>query len=236
MQNDAGSRVIDWLLISIERPDVMSANQGMAASMYANLLSGIAYWYCFSGLMLLYIVSMDFKEISGRVSFGQNTIKSLEILQIGDAIVSGIFRCAVFALLASIGIRKYCALVDPRRQRLDEWSRWFLDLVRQEPICINNELLRYVHSGFRVFLMRITNSGLSPQSPHCRTRWEPRQHRSGGCRHQKDDDQLVESSKRHPSACRQLLADRSFHRLFCVAPFELLSGCLLRCCITGFPS
>ena len=37
-----------------------------------------------------------------------------------------------------------------------------LDLVRQEPICINNKLLRDVHSGFRVFLMRITNTG--PQS------------------------------------------------------------------------
>ncbi|MEL7516783.1 MAG: hypothetical protein AAGK03_19415 [Pseudomonadota bacterium] len=121
MQNDAGSRVIDWLLISIERPDVLSANQGMAASMYANLLSGIAYWYCFSGLMLLYIASMDFKEISGRVSFGQNTIKSLEILQIADAIVSGIFRCAVFALLASIGIKLVAVYLMTDSENIVRW-------------------------------------------------------------------------------------------------------------------
>ncbi|MEL6829605.1 MAG: hypothetical protein AAFO63_05665 [Pseudomonadota bacterium] len=121
MQNYAGSRVIDWLLISIERPDVMSANQGMAASMYANLLSGIAYWYCFSGLMLLCIVSMDFKEVSGRVSFGHNTIKSLEILQIADAIVSGIFRCAVFALFASIGIKLVAVYLMTDSENIVRW-------------------------------------------------------------------------------------------------------------------
>ena len=121
MQNDAGSRVIDWLLISIERPDVMSTNQGMAASMYANLLSGIAYWYCFSGLMLLYIVSVDFKEISGRPNPQQSTSTSLWILQIADSIVSGIFRCAVFALLASIGIKLVAVYLMTDSENLVRW-------------------------------------------------------------------------------------------------------------------
>lgn len=121
MQNDAGSRVIDWLLISIERPDVMSANQGMAASMYANLLSGIAYWYCFSGLMLLYIVSMDFKDISGRLRTGMKSNKSLEVLHIADSIVSGIFRCAVFSLLASIGIKLVAVYLMTDSENLMRW-------------------------------------------------------------------------------------------------------------------
>lgn len=121
VQNDAGSRVIDWLLISIERPDVMSANQGMAASLYANLLSGIAYWYCFSGLMLLYIVSVDFKEISGRLNPQQSTNTSLRILQIADSIVSGIFRYAVFALLASIGIKLVAVYLMTDSENLVRW-------------------------------------------------------------------------------------------------------------------
>ena len=125
IQNDAGSRVIDWLLISIVRPDVMSAAEGMAASLYANLLSGIAYWYCFSGLMLLYIVSMDFKEISGRLRLEMNSNKSPEVLQIADSIVSGIFRCAVFALLASIGIKLVAVYLMTDSENIVRWL--FLD-------------------------------------------------------------------------------------------------------------
>ena len=105
IQNDEGSRVIDWLLVSIERPDVMTTTESMTASMYANLLSGIAYWYCFAGLMLLYIVSTDFKDISGRLQPIVEADKGLELLRMANLIVSSVFCCTVFALLTSIGIK-----------------------------------------------------------------------------------------------------------------------------------
>ena len=105
IQNDEGSRVIDWLLVSFERPDVMTTTQSMTASMYANLLSGIAYWYCFAGLMLLYIVSTDFKDISDRLQPIAEADKGLQFLRIANSIVSSVFCCAVFALLISIGIK-----------------------------------------------------------------------------------------------------------------------------------
>lgn len=121
IQNDEGSRVIDWLLVSIERPDVMTTTESMTASMYANLLSGIAYWYCFSGLMLLYIVSTDFKEISGRLQPIDDSGKGLEFLRIANSIVSSVFCCAVFALLTSIGIKLVAVYLMTDAENILRW-------------------------------------------------------------------------------------------------------------------
>lgn len=121
IQNDEGSRVIDWLLVSIERPDVITTIESMAASMYANLLSGIAYWYCFSGLMLLYIVSTDFKEISRRLRPIDDADKGLEFLRVANSIVRSVFCCAVFALLTSIGIKLVAVYLMTDAENILRW-------------------------------------------------------------------------------------------------------------------
>ena len=121
IQNDEGSRVIDWLLVSIERPDVMTTTESMTSSMYANLLSGIAYWYCFSGLLLLYIVSTDFKEISGRLQPIDDADKGIELLSVANSIVSGVFCCAVFALLTSIGIKLVAVYLMTDAENILRW-------------------------------------------------------------------------------------------------------------------
>lgn len=121
IQNDEGSRVIDWLLVSIERPDVVTTTESMTASMYANLLSGIAYWYCFSGLMLLYIVSTDFKDISGRLQPIVEADKGLKFLRIANSIVSSVFCCAVFALLTSIGIKLVAVYLMTDAENILRW-------------------------------------------------------------------------------------------------------------------
>ena len=121
IQNDEGSRVIDWLLVSIERPDVVTTTESMTASMYANLLSGIAYWYCFAGLMLLYIVSTDFKDISGRLKPIVKADKGLEFLRIANLIVSSVFCCAVFALLTSIGIKLVAVYLMTDAENILRW-------------------------------------------------------------------------------------------------------------------
>ena len=121
IQNDEGSRVIDWILVSIERPDVMTTTESMAASMYANLLSGIAYWYCFSGLMLLYIVSTDFKEISGRLQPTGDADKDIEFLRVANSILGSVFCCAVFALLTSIGIKLVAIYLMTDAENIVRW-------------------------------------------------------------------------------------------------------------------
>lgn len=121
LQGDAGTRVIDWLLVSIERPDVMSTAESMAASLFANFLSGIAYWFCFSGLMLLYIVSTDFKDISVLLEPLHGTDEDLDFLRIANSILSSAFCCVVFALITSIGIKTVAVYLMTDAENILRW-------------------------------------------------------------------------------------------------------------------
>lgn len=99
----------------------MSITESIVASLYANFLSGIAYWYCFSGLMLLHIASTDFKEISGLLQPADNTDKELEFLRVANVIVSSVFGCAVFALLTSIGIKLVAVYLMTDAENILRW-------------------------------------------------------------------------------------------------------------------
>ena len=120
-ENDVGQRVVDWLLIAIERPDVMSIPFSKYLSMIANFTSGISYWCCFTGLLLLYIVVTDFKDVCGRSAPYFSPPQYLEAMSSARTIMQGIYRCAVLMLIASTTIKLVATYLMTDAENLAGW-------------------------------------------------------------------------------------------------------------------
>ena len=127
MSNDVGVRVVDWLLVAIVRPDVVSTDVAVWVSLFANFLSGVGYWFCFSGLLLLYIVCVDLKELCVRVAKNQVEPDCKRVDKTANDVLSVVFACAVFSLLISIGIKVVAIYLMTDTSNLFSWL--FMDFI-----------------------------------------------------------------------------------------------------------
>lgn len=121
MQNDIDQRVVDWLLVATERPEVMSASMAIFVSMVANIMSGIGYWYCFAGLMWLYVITSDFKDLCSSSTHRFDAVKRREAIDIGGHILHNIYRCTILALLASTTIKTVAVYLMTDAENILAW-------------------------------------------------------------------------------------------------------------------
>lgn len=121
LQNDVGKRVVDWLLIAIEKPDVMTISESILISMFAVLIAGVGYWYCFAGLMLLYVVATDFKAVCGTSAPYYRGRDIREALEVAYSIIRGVYCCVVFTILASTGIRLVAVYLMTDAENIMRW-------------------------------------------------------------------------------------------------------------------
>lgn len=121
MHNDVEHRVVDWLLVATERPEIMSASLAILVSMFANIMSGIGYWYCFAGLMWLYVVTSDFKDLCSSSGLRFNAAKRREAFDIGGLILHSIYRCTILALLASTIIKMVAVYLMTDAENIVSW-------------------------------------------------------------------------------------------------------------------
>ena len=105
LQDDVGDRVVDWILVAIERPDVMLLSEAVYLSACANLTSGVAYWFLFAGLLLIYILASDFSEICRQQVGSDNGEAVRHASVIGAKIASGIHCYTVLAVLIATQIK-----------------------------------------------------------------------------------------------------------------------------------
>lgn len=119
---DPGQRVVDWLLVSIERPDLKFAkNEAVAVSGFANLTSGVGYWFCFSGLMLMYFIARDFCHVCSACSEGYDAAKRREAFVIGTDIVRRVFCCTLLALIPATTIKLVAIYLSSDAENIVGW-------------------------------------------------------------------------------------------------------------------
>lgn len=105
LSGDAGNLMMDWNLVAIVRPDVISIGQ-------AKLLSSLAFFYtatiCYlflTGLVLLQVVAQDFHELRLALVESPSADCQQHILETGKAIITSTFRCAVLGILIATCIK-----------------------------------------------------------------------------------------------------------------------------------
>lgn len=105
LRNDVGDRVVDWLLVAIERSDVMVLSEAIYVSGFANLVSGGAYWLLFTGLLLMFILVSDFAAICRTRVRPDNSDAVRYASNVGARIARGVYCYSVMAILISTQIK-----------------------------------------------------------------------------------------------------------------------------------
>ncbi|WP_139022735.1 RcgA family putative transporter [Mameliella alba] len=100
-----GNAMIDWILVAIERPDVVTVSEAVIVSGLANLYSCFVYWAFFSGLVLLHAMAGAFQYAAGSCDADRAALQVTNMFDIGGKLMGAIFCCTVFGILSASSIK-----------------------------------------------------------------------------------------------------------------------------------
>lgn len=123
LENDPDVAMIDWLLIALVRPEVLSTNAAIFVSFLGFLYSGMIYWFLFTGLLLLYTLAGDFAEICGFRQGGDAELFRAHALASGTKIMQGIFRCTILGILVALCIKLNAAYLISNSESITGWLK-----------------------------------------------------------------------------------------------------------------
>ena len=112
---------IDWILIALVRPDVLSTDAAMVLSFLGFLYSGMIYWFFFTGLLFLYAISGDFADIcAARGTEHSQTFKHCAVAT-GLNIMHSVFRCTILGILMALTIKLNAAYLVSDAEGIFSW-------------------------------------------------------------------------------------------------------------------
>ena len=98
LAGDPGNLMMDWNLVAIVRPEVISVPEALVLSMLAFAYTAAICFLYLTGLVFLHTMTQDFHEIcSGQDSELDNDQRSM-IGQTGTKLMSGVFCCTVLGI------------------------------------------------------------------------------------------------------------------------------------------
>ncbi len=119
--NSADVVMIDWMLLALVRPEVISPTNAIWVSFLGFLYSGLIYWFLFSGSLLLYMHSSDYAEICKYQAPGSEVQDVDQSFQLGMKIIECVFRCTVLGILVALSIKINAAYLVTDADSISGW-------------------------------------------------------------------------------------------------------------------
>lgn len=105
LNGTVGNAMVDWILVAIVRPDVVTITEAIVLSGLANLYSAFVYWCYFTGLLLIYAVVHDFREIFDNPELHLTEVHGSNAVEVGTKITRRVFCCTVFGIFSATCIK-----------------------------------------------------------------------------------------------------------------------------------
>ena len=105
LTGEASNYMIDWNLVALFRPEVISSAEAIPLSMFGYLFFASLMWLLFAGLVILLIISSDFQDLCASRSLSKCDASRNAAIAFGCKIRQTIFRCTVLSLLFCICIK-----------------------------------------------------------------------------------------------------------------------------------
>lgn len=121
IKNDPDVAMIDWMLIALFRPEILSTNAAIFVSFLGFMYTGMIYWFLFTGLLLLYMMAGDFSDICTHRQGGDDDNFKNTAFASGTKIMDGIFRCTILGILVALTIKLNAAYLISDAESLMGW-------------------------------------------------------------------------------------------------------------------
>ncbi len=121
MQGQSANGMVDWILVALEHPEIISTPAAIGISMFAFLYSGMIYWFYFIGFLLLYTIANDFNEIYSAPELRSSKSHQYKAHELGTKIMRGVFRCTVLGILLATCIKLNAAYLISDGETIVMW-------------------------------------------------------------------------------------------------------------------
>lgn len=121
LNNDAAGYMMDWNIVAIVRPDVISNLSSIIISCFAYLFFGILMWFLFAGLVLLLAISNDYFELCRTPQLRSGGVDHDRLYKAGAKIVNEVYRCSVLAILFVTCIKLQSTYLISTGETLSSW-------------------------------------------------------------------------------------------------------------------
>ena len=119
LQGDAGRLMMDWTLIAVIRPEVISEREAVILTFLAFLYTAACVFLYLVGLVLMYTVVDDLYRISGASARGRDPDACPDAPAV--AVFVRIFRCTVLGLLMILCIKLQAAYLQSDGVNIIDW-------------------------------------------------------------------------------------------------------------------
>ena len=113
----AGGFMIDWSLVAIHRPDVISHTTALVLSLFGMAYTAVISFLYLTGLIFIHAIADDFSMIANR----PDKRKSDEVVVTGSKIMIATFRCSVFGMLIATCIKMQSAFLMSEGETILSW-------------------------------------------------------------------------------------------------------------------
>lgn len=119
--NEPDVAMIDWMLVALVRPDVLSTDAAISVSFLGFLYSGMIYWFLFSASLFLFIISGDYAEICKGKDDSDIPLYNGDAINTGLKIMQSVFRCTVLGIMVALCIKLNAAYLVSDAESITGW-------------------------------------------------------------------------------------------------------------------
>ncbi|UWQ77416.1 hypothetical protein K3724_23085 (plasmid) [Leisingera sp. M658] len=98
VNGDVGNLMMDWNLLAIVRPEVISVPEATVLSMLAFLYTAAICFLFLTGLVFMYTLAQDFFEICNEPDLHSNGVHQSKIGEIGSRLLCSIYRASLLGI------------------------------------------------------------------------------------------------------------------------------------------
>lgn len=121
LTGDHGNSMMDWTLIALVRPDVVSIPEAIVLSMLAFLYTAAICYLFLTGLVLIFTATQDFTEVCNVPGQSLDDMDRRNMFEAGSALVRDIFRCTILGIWIATCIKLQAAYLLSDGENIVSW-------------------------------------------------------------------------------------------------------------------
>lgn len=121
VNGDVGNLMVDWNLMAIVRPEIISVPEATVVSMLAFLYTAAICFLFLTGLVLMYTLAQDFHEICREPGLYSSHDHQSKIGEVGSKLLSNIFRASLLGIWVATCIKLQATYLLSDGQSIVDW-------------------------------------------------------------------------------------------------------------------
>ncbi len=121
LSRDVGDLMVDWNLIALVRPEIISVTEAIFLSLLAFMYTAAICYLFLTGLVLMFTVAQDFKEICETPGHHLHSANNNLVAEVGKTLMHYFFRCTILGIWIAMCIKLQATFLLSDGENILKW-------------------------------------------------------------------------------------------------------------------